>query len=144
MKNNQTTFVKACLARLVPDLIGLTITGGAVDPSGEYWGFRIEGKQNGKIVKKVIFVLADPEGNGPGFLEIQDEPAPAKPMHTEWCPACAAEAPYRANAPFPCPVCGEDLLPCEACCAEHGADGVDCGECPWEAKGKEVIPCLQH
>jgi predicted RNA-binding Zn-ribbon protein involved in translation (DUF1610 family) len=143
MKNNQTTFVQACLKRLVPQLVGMTIKGGAVDPTGEYWGFKAEGMKAGRSVRKTVFVLADPEGNGPGFLEVNDNtPPPA--MHTQWCPSCATEAPYKENKPFPCPVCGEILLPCEACCAEHGADGVDCGECPWAAKGKEVIPCLQH
>ena len=67
------SFVKACLKRLVPQLTGLTITGGVVDDTGEYWGFCVEGKQGGKAVKKVVFVNCDPEGNGPGFLEIEDE-----------------------------------------------------------------------
>lgn len=141
MKESQ--FVKACLERLVPELVGLTIVGGIVDGSGEFWGLKAEGMKAGRKVVKTVFVLADPEGNGPGFLEIQNEPAPAKPMHTEWCPSCAAEAPYKGNKPFPCPVCGEILLPCEACCAEHGTDGVDCGACPWEPEGKEAAPCLQ-
>lgn len=65
-------FVKACLDRLVPELVGLTITGGAVDESGEYWGFVAKGRENGKAVKKVVFVLCDPEGNGSGFLEIEE------------------------------------------------------------------------
>jgi hypothetical protein len=65
-------FVEACLDRLVPQLVGLTITGGAVDDTGEFWGFIAEGKQGAKPVKKVVFVLCDPEGNGPGFLEINE------------------------------------------------------------------------
>lgn len=65
-------FSQACLDRLIPDLTGLTITGGAVDDTGEYWGFTAEGKHNNKTVKKVVFVMCDPEGNGPGFLEIQE------------------------------------------------------------------------
>jgi len=65
-------FAQACLDRLVPELVGLTIVGGAVDDAGEYWGFVAEGEQGGKIVRKVVFVLCDPEGNGPGFLEIED------------------------------------------------------------------------
>jgi hypothetical protein len=65
-------FAQACLDRLVPELTGLTITGGAVDDTGEFWGFVVEGKKAGKTVKKVVFVLCDPEGNGPGWLEIND------------------------------------------------------------------------
>ncbi len=68
--SEQTEFVDACLDRLVPELVGLKITGGAIDDSGEFWGLVLEGKVGGKKVKKVVFVLADPEGNGPGFLEI--------------------------------------------------------------------------
>lgn len=63
-------FVKACLDRLIPELRGLTITGGLVDGSGEYWGFTAAGNLDGKLVKKDVFVLCDPEGNGPGWLEI--------------------------------------------------------------------------
>jgi hypothetical protein len=69
---SKTPFVKACLERLVPELVGLTITGAAVDSTGEFWGFTAKGKQKGKVVEKVVFVLCDPEGNGPGFLEIED------------------------------------------------------------------------
>ncbi|QHI69283.1 hypothetical protein [Tichowtungia aerotolerans] len=65
-------YAQACLDRLIPDLTGLTITGGAVDDTGEYWGFTAEGRQNRKTIKKVVFVLCDPEGNGPGFLDIQE------------------------------------------------------------------------
>lgn len=71
--SKQPTFVEACLKRLVPQLVGLTITGGVKDDTGEYWGFIAKGKQRGKVVKKVVFVNCDPEGNGPGFLEIEDE-----------------------------------------------------------------------
>lgn len=70
--SNQSDHVKACLKRLVPQLVGLTITGGAVDDTGEYWGFVCKGKQQGKTIEKVVFVNCDPEGNGPGFLEIED------------------------------------------------------------------------
>jgi hypothetical protein len=70
--NNQTDEVKAGLERLVPQLVGLSITGGAIDDTGEYWGFVAEGQKDGIAVKKVVFVLQDPEGNGPGFLEIED------------------------------------------------------------------------
>jgi hypothetical protein len=70
--NKQSDDVKACLERLVPQLTGLTITGGAVDDTGGFWGFVAEGRKDGAAVKKVVFVLQDPEGNGPGFLEIED------------------------------------------------------------------------
>jgi hypothetical protein len=65
-------FARACLDSLIPELIGLTITGGCVDDTGEFWGFTAEGKRGRKTVKKVAFVLCDPEGNGPGFLEIEE------------------------------------------------------------------------
>ena len=65
-------YAQACLDRLVPELVGLTITGGAVDDTGCFWGFTAEGVKEGKTFKKVVFVLCDPEGNGPGFLEIEE------------------------------------------------------------------------
>ena len=65
-------YVEACIEQLIPKLVGLTITGGAIDDTGEFWGFVAEGKKRGKRIKKVVFVLCDPEGNGPGFLEIED------------------------------------------------------------------------
>jgi hypothetical protein len=46
------------------------ITGGIVDDSGEYWGFSVKGVLEGKKVEKSVFVMSDPEGNGPGFLEV--------------------------------------------------------------------------
>lgn len=67
-----TTYAQACLDRLIPELAGLSITGGIVDASGEYWGFAARGMKDGKPVEKTVFVLADPEGNGPGWLEIND------------------------------------------------------------------------
>lgn len=70
--SKQSAHVKACLGRLIPELKGLTITGGAVDESGEYWGFVAKGKKDGKPAEKVVFVNCDPEGNGPGFLEIEE------------------------------------------------------------------------
>ena len=66
-------YAQACLDRLIPELTGLTITGGAIDATGEFWGFTAKGKQHGKTVETVVFVLCDPEGNGPGFLEIQNK-----------------------------------------------------------------------
>ena len=68
----QSDEVKACIGRLIPPLVGLTITGAAVDETGEFWGFTAERQKDGATVKKVVFVLCDPEGNGPGFLDIND------------------------------------------------------------------------
>ncbi len=65
-------YAQACLDRLLPELVGLTITGGAVDDTGEFWGLTMEGTKDGKTVNKVVFVLCDPEGNGPGWLEINE------------------------------------------------------------------------
>jgi predicted RNA-binding Zn-ribbon protein involved in translation (DUF1610 family) len=141
----KTDYVKACLDRLIPELRGLTITGGVVDDSGEYWGFTARGRQNGKTVEKRVFVMADPEGNGPGFLEINDGVEPEPPAYTEWCPACSSEVAYKGPKPFPCPVCGEILLPCSACIDEQDADGAVCDTCPWEpANQKEEAPCMEH
>ena len=141
----QTQHVKACLAQLIPQLRGLTITGGVVDDTGEYWGFTAKGIQNGKTVEKTVFVLADPEGNGPGFLEINDGVEPEAPAYTEWCPNCSTEVPYKENKPFPCSTCGTVLFPCFACYMERGAEQVKCSECPWESTTKkESALCLKH
>lgn len=88
----QNDYVKACLERLIPELAGLTITGGAADDTGEFWGFTAEGEKDGKTVKKVVFVLADPEGNGPGFLEISEDDKPDPPA-TSGHAYCVREAP---------------------------------------------------
>ena len=56
-------------------LVGYTVTGLAVDDSdednfGDPWmGLPL---QNGKRTK-IAWVLMDPEGNGPGFLDIVDK-----------------------------------------------------------------------
>lgn len=96
--NANKQYAKACLERLVPELVGLTITGGAVDGTGEFWGFVAEGRKNGQQVRKVVFVLADPEGNGPGFLEIAEQPR--KPARSGRAPRHAAAA---AKGGVPCP-----------------------------------------
>ena len=67
---SETQYAKACLDQLIPELAGLTIIGGVVDDSGEYWVFPVKGLLKGKEVNKSVFVMSDPEGNGPGFLEI--------------------------------------------------------------------------
>jgi hypothetical protein len=140
----QNDYIKTCIDRLIPELVGLTITEGVTDDTGEYWGFTAKGKQNGKRVEKTVFVMADPEGNGPGFLEINDGVEPEAPAYTEWCPNCSAENGYRQNRPFPCSVCGTILFPCAACYMERGTQEACCSECPWELQGKEAASCLIH
>jgi hypothetical protein len=139
-----TDDVKACLEQRVPQLTGLTITEGVVDDSGEYWGFTAKGQQGTKTVEKTVFVTSDAEGNHAGFLEINDGVEPDAPGYTEWCPRCSAETGYRENQPFPCPVCGDVLLPCSICPAESAGHGAACDTCPWESKNKEEVEsCLQ-
>ena len=48
-------------------LIGKKITGAILDHDGEMWGFRVENKNGDSLL---VWVLCDPEGNGPGFLEV--------------------------------------------------------------------------
>ena len=55
---------------IVPELVGLTIVGALKSESEEEWGFVAEGIVDGEKVTKMVFVLMDPEGNGPGFLEV--------------------------------------------------------------------------
>ena len=56
------------LKHCVEPLIGYTIRGTVVDDGDEFWGFSLE--KDGE--HKHVFVLADPEGNSPGFLEVND------------------------------------------------------------------------
>ena len=49
-------------------LVGHTITAVLVDPDNEAYGFSAT---QGRSIKQVV-VLMDPEGNGPGFLDISD------------------------------------------------------------------------
>jgi hypothetical protein len=49
-------------------LEGYTITGTATDPDGEFPAFVCK---KGELVK-VVFILADDQGNGPGSVEIQN------------------------------------------------------------------------
>lgn len=93
----QNDYVTACLDRLIPELVGLTITGGAVNETGQYWGFTAAGKQDGKAVEKTVFVLADAEGNGPGFLEISDRDEPEPPAAAGAC-GCVREVSSEESA----------------------------------------------
>ena len=92
MKKN--SYAEACLERLIPELAGLTITGGAADDTGEYWGFRVRDKD---AVEKTVFVLADPEGNGPGWMEISEDDKPDPPA-TSGHAYCVREAPEEEAA----------------------------------------------
>ena len=140
----QTDYVKACLSKLIPQLRGLVITGGVIDDAGEYWGFTAKGEHGGKTVEKTVFVTSDAEGNHAGFLEINEGVEPDVPGYTEWCPGCSAETGYREDKPFPCPVCGEILLPCSICLNASGGDGAACDTCVWESNHeKEVESCGQ-
>ena len=52
-------------------LVGGTILSFFQDPTHEYWGFRIH-LRNGREAH--VWVNCDPEGNGPGHLEIENQP----------------------------------------------------------------------
>jgi len=93
------SYAKSCLDRLIPQLTGLTINGGLIDDTGEFWGFVAEGKEGRKTVRKVVFVMTDPEGNGPGFLEISRDPEPS---------ACAGKAGCVGEAPAG--ICGDEVV----------------------------------
>ena len=51
--------------------MGGTILSFFTDPTHKYWGFRIR-LRNGREAH--IWVNCDPEGNGPGHLEIDHQP----------------------------------------------------------------------
>ncbi len=51
------------LEKHLKPLIGQKIIGLIEDPEGGFYGFRVEGGVN-------VWVLCDPEGNGPGHLDI--------------------------------------------------------------------------
>lgn len=51
-------------------LIGCRITGALISDDGESFGFRVEnGGPDGPIA---VWVDCDPEGNGPGWLSIEE------------------------------------------------------------------------
>ena len=52
-------------------LVGGTILSFFTDTPGEYWGFRVR-LRNGRGAH--VWVNCDPEGNGPGHLEIDNQP----------------------------------------------------------------------
>ena len=59
---------QAFIDMIIPKIQGFTITGAVKDSTDEYWGFICKkGKQ-----EKIVWVLCDPEGNGAGFLDVQE------------------------------------------------------------------------
>lgn len=53
---------------VVNPLVGFKITGAALDKENESYGLVLEkGKK-----KKIAWVDCDPEGNGPGWLQVED------------------------------------------------------------------------
>lgn len=54
------------LDRLKP-LVGGTVVGLATDKDGEFYGIQVKGK-DGKT--RIMWILCDDEGNGPGSFEI--------------------------------------------------------------------------
>ncbi len=67
-------------------LVGGTVTGIFITPSDEAsslpegYGFTVKSSDG---VTRNVFVLMDPEGNGPGHLEIQDAPLSQTAVSTE-------------------------------------------------------------
>ncbi|HGX93528.1 MAG TPA: hypothetical protein ENK35_09465 [Candidatus Tenderia sp.] len=59
-------FIESMLQVVREDLVGCTITAAVLDEDGENYGFEV--MNSGR--KRVVFVTMDPEGNGPGFLDI--------------------------------------------------------------------------
>ena len=65
----KTSYIAAALENTRP-LIGATITGLIADEGPEYYGFTVRLK-NGQ--KRDVWVNCDPEGNGPGHLNIEPD-----------------------------------------------------------------------
>jgi len=55
-------------AENIQEIIGTRIVNAVVSNDKESWGFRVA-FPNGKF--KIVWVSCDPEGNGPGFLDIE-------------------------------------------------------------------------
>ena len=67
MSRSDQTDAQAYSQACMKKLIGKKITGAILDHDGEMWGFRVENKNGDSLL---VWVLCDPEGNGPGFLEV--------------------------------------------------------------------------
>jgi len=61
-------YVKHMAALIADRLVGATIQGSVVDQTGEYFGLDLV--RNGK--RLFCFINQDPEGNDPGFLDIEE------------------------------------------------------------------------
>ena len=54
-------------------LVGYQIVGTTVTPGREFYGFIVQKDPHGEAVdKKTCWVDRDPEGNGPGWIQIED------------------------------------------------------------------------
>jgi len=55
-------------------LVGFQIVDTVVTPDGDSYGFVVQRDPHGKpIERKVCWVDCDPEGNGPGWLQIEEQ-----------------------------------------------------------------------
>jgi hypothetical protein len=71
-----STDVQYMSKQIIKNLVGWAIVGAAVDEDGESFGFII-GRRDPKTKKyerKTIWVDCDAEGNGPGWLNMEDAP----------------------------------------------------------------------
>ena len=59
-------YIKRMLEVVRDELVGCTITAAVADEDGENFGFEV--MESGRT--RTVFVMMDPEGNGPGFLEV--------------------------------------------------------------------------
>jgi len=69
-RNNEIECKTECewFAESIEPIIGTRIVNAVVSTDKESWGFRVA-FPNGKF--KIVWVSCDPEGNGPGFLDIE-------------------------------------------------------------------------
>lgn len=59
-------------------LVGMKVMGIVVDPGEDgfipmVFGIQLSGTTKGKKKNIIAWILCDPEGNGPGFLSVEDE-----------------------------------------------------------------------
>jgi len=59
-------YIKRMLEVVRDELVGCAITAAVIDEDGENFGFEV--MESGR--KRTVFVMTDPEGNGPGFLDV--------------------------------------------------------------------------
>ena len=61
----------------IKQLIGFTIVDVVVTKDKESWGFIVERQPVpgvSKLAEKICWVDCDPEGNGPGFIKVEEAP----------------------------------------------------------------------